>query len=159
MKMHPLLTEFTEFFGQKIPPFQPEQIWQKLGRTYADITLSLSVIGRHNLQETEFWLRQLAKVTKDNGVIILDFGKQGSKVENISRQEFEDILLRMKEEGTITSYEIQHANRDTVWYETSVTYKLVKGSFQPHTRLREFQKNIENNPPEVGVVIQFPNSK
>ena len=104
LKMYPLFTEFTDgggFFGS-IPPFQPEQIWQKLGGTYADITLSLSVVGKHNLQETEIWLRQLAQITKDRGVIILDFGKHGKKMENISRGEFEDILLRMKEEGIIT---------------------------------------------------------
>lgn len=157
LQMYPLFTEFTEgFFGQ-IPPFQPEQIWQKLGGTYADITLSLSVIGKHNLQETKLWLHQLARITKDNGIIILDFGKQGNKVENISQGEFEDILLQMKEQGIITSYEIQHTNRNTGWYGgTSLTYKLVKGVFQSHARLRELQRNVAKDSPATGVVIPFP---
>lgn len=161
LKMYPLFTEYTEtgFFGQ-IPPFQPEQIWQKLDGTYADITFSLAVIGRHSLLETELWLRQLAKVTKDNGTIILDFGKHGRKVENISREEFEDILLRMKKKGIIASYEVQHTNRDTGWYaETSVTYKLVKGAFQPYTRLRELQRNLSESQSATSVVIPFPNNK
>ena len=60
LKMHPTIIEGinTEIFGS-IPPFHPEQIWQRLGRTYADITLSIGVIGRHDLWEIELWIRQL----------------------------------------------------------------------------------------------------
>ena len=161
LKMYPLFAKLTnggELFGF-IPPFQQEQIWQQLGGAYADITLSLAVIGKHSLPETEFWLQQLARVTKGKGVIIFDFGKQGAEKENVSREELEDILLRMKEKSIITSYETQHTNKNTGWYGASVTYKLVKGVFQPHARLRELQRNDAENSSATGVVIPFPNNK
>ena len=102
----------------------------------------------------------IIRVTKDKETVILDFGKHGKNFERASQQEFENLLSRMKDKGTIAFYEIQHINKRDEWTnDDSITYRIVKSSFQPHARLRELQKSTEDNPSESGVVIQFPNNR
>lgn len=155
LQMHPSFMEGANSGFIEAPPFQPEEIWQRLGGTYADISLSLGVIGTESLWATEAWLRQLTKITKDGGMIIFNFGKHRRKIEYTDRSELEEILLRMENKGIIASYEVQHKNRRRD--DSSITYKIVNGPFQPRIRLGELQGNAERSQSEEDVIIPFSN--
>ena len=141
LDMHPLITgeNSNSFVGY--PPFEAYRVWQRLNNNYADITISLSIIGAGNLQSTQLWLNQLTKVTKPEGTIIIDFGKHGEDTEQVTAKEFEEILSQMKKQGVILSYEATHTNHTgllsgilrlaalsfPLLFYPSVTYKITNG--------------------------------
>ena len=116
----------------KISPFKPSEIKEKLGGAFADITISLSVIGQFNMANISLWMVQLTKVTKPGGLIIVDFGKHYSKNPfRLSVSNFERILSQMKNRGLIAEYTPQHKNHrmarfmDRRFPSTSTTYRIV----------------------------------
>ncbi|MDE0118990.1 MAG: hypothetical protein OXM55_03155 [Bdellovibrionales bacterium] len=117
----------------KIFPFKPSEIKEKLGGTFADITISLSVIGQFNLANIKLWMEQLTKVTKPGGIIIVDFGKHYSKnyLHRLSASDFERVLSQMKNQGLIAGYASQHTNHritrfiDRRFPHTSTTYRVI----------------------------------
>lgn len=136
LKMHPLIGTNSPNY----PPFEAYRIRQRLNNNYADITLSLSVIGKYSLQNTQLWLNQLTKVTKPEGTIIIDFGKHKQKgIPQVTAKEFEEILSQMKKQGIILSYEATHTNHTGLsgtfrsiilpfpLFYPSVTYKITNG--------------------------------
>ena len=138
LRMTPLTTE-PKKASYEPAPFDPHQIREKLGGTLADITLSLSVIGTFNIVHTKLWMEQLTKVTKPNGLIIVDFGNhvRRSKFHQMSTFDFERILSQLKDEGLITHYEAQHTNHRFIITRLvdihhhpspSTTYWIINGS-------------------------------
>ena len=137
LRMYPLTTE-PQKTPHETPPFDPAQIREKLGGTFADVTISLSVVGIFNPVHTKLWMEQLTKVTKPKGIIIVDFGnhEKRNRFHRMTVPDFEKVLSRMKDEGLITSYTAQHVNRrfavtrvfDTRFPSRSVTYRIINGS-------------------------------
>lgn len=137
LRMYPLATE-SQKTPHEAPPFDPVQIREKLGGTFADITISLSVVGIFNPVQTKLWMEQLTKVTKPEGIIIVDFGnhEKRNRLQRMVIPDFEKVLSQMKDEGLITSYAAQHVNRrfavtrvfDARFPSRSVTYRIINGS-------------------------------
>lgn len=137
LRMHPLATS-PQKSPHEAPPFEPPQIWEKLGGTFADITISLSVVGIFNPVQTKLWIEQLTKVTKPKGLIIVDFGnhEKRNRLHQMTIPDFEKVLSQMRNEGLITDYATQHINRrlvisrlfDMRFPSSSVTYRIINGS-------------------------------
>ena len=137
LRMYPLSAPPQEV-SSEVALFEPAEIKKKLRGTFADITISLSVVGRFNRADTKLWLEQLTKVTKPQGIIIIDFGQHGqrNRFQQLSVSDFERILLQMRGQGVITEYKAQHKNRrfavnrfiDPRFPNTSITYRIINGS-------------------------------
>ena len=137
LRMDPLTTT-PQKTPYEVPPFDPPQIWEKLGGTFANITISLSIVGIFNPVHTKLWMEQLTKVTKSKGMIIVDFGnhEKRNRLHQMTVSDFEKILLQIKNEGLITDYAAQHTNHrfiitrllDARFPSSSITYRITNGS-------------------------------
>ncbi|MDE0518979.1 MAG: hypothetical protein OXH36_05445 [Bdellovibrionales bacterium] len=141
LRMHPLfpltdredvISSYSQSAPVKTLPFKPSEVKKKLGGAFADITISLSVIGQFNMANISLWMEQLTKVTKPGGLIIVDFGKHYSRNPlRLSVSDFERILSQMKSRGVIAGYAPQHKNHkitrftDRRFPNTSTTYRVI----------------------------------
>ena len=160
MPTHPLFTDGTQW---GFMPFQPSVIWQKLGGQFADITLSLSIFGKYSLDQTYFWLKQMMKITKPGGLVILDLGKRnGVEMEKVTQTEFQSVLSEMETSGAISGWSAQHVNHRFAKYQVnplslypSVTYRIVTAKQpSPSDGLRRNLQREEK--PQWGLVVPFP---
>ena len=138
-----------------IIPFHPSTVRQRLGGRFADITLSLSTFGKFNLGDTRLWLEQMIKITRPEGLVILDLGKLGGKkIQEVTSAEFQYILSQMKTSGVISDWSAQHINQDpqNLFFDSSVTYRIVTSARPSPTA--GFQRRIQNE--SRGRVFQFP---
>ena len=137
LRMNPLTTESPKTSYETLP-FDSSQIREKLGGTFADITISLSIVGVFNIVHTKLWMEQLITVTKPNGIIIVNFGnhEKRNRYHRMTVSDFERVLLQMKNRGLITDYAAQHTNHrfmvtrlfDARFPSSSITYRIINGS-------------------------------